>query len=58
MTCAIVSFMVSRMRERKLQHLADALAAYEAEHGTLTDGEIEEQRRADRRNARIVRSAV
>lgn len=40
--------------ERRFEAMAEAVAAFESEHGTITDQEIAEQRRADRRNAVVV----
>lgn len=42
-------------RERKLAALREVIAEYEAEHGEITQAEIEAQRRADRENAVVVR---
>jgi hypothetical protein len=39
-------------KERRLQALADAVAAYEAEFGVITDAEMAAQARADRRGTR------
>ena len=41
-------------KERRLRALADAVAAYEAVHGVIGAEEIEAQRRADERVARVV----
>jgi Arc/MetJ-type ribon-helix-helix transcriptional regulator len=42
-------------KERRLQALADAVAAYEAEFGELSATELLVQERADRRNGVAVR---
>jgi hypothetical protein len=42
-------------KEQRLIALADAVTAYEAEFGTITDEELTAQRRADRAAARVVR---
>ena len=42
--------------ERRLAAMDAAIAAYEAEEGKFTEAELEEQRRADRRNAIHVRT--
>lgn len=42
-------------RDRKLAHLASAIADFEAKHGEITADEIAAQRRADRTNATVVR---
>lgn len=42
-------------RERRLALLAELIADYEAKHGVITDEELEAQRRADRRNALVIR---
>lgn len=44
-------------REQRLAALAEAVADYEAEFGEITEAEMEEQRRADRENAVVVRGA-
>ncbi len=38
-------------KERRLAGMAEAVAAYEAQFGKITDEELAEQERADRRNA-------
>jgi hypothetical protein len=43
-------------KERRLTALADAVAAYEREHGEITDEELAEQVRADRDAAADVRA--
>jgi hypothetical protein len=43
------------IRDRRLAAMADAVAAFEAEHGTITDAEITRQKRADRAAAVVVR---
>ena len=43
-------------KDRRLQALGGAIAAYEAAHGAITADEIAAQRRADRASARVVRS--
>jgi Arc/MetJ-type ribon-helix-helix transcriptional regulator len=42
-------------RDTRLERLAEAVAAYEAEHGVITDAEIAVQTRADREAAIVVR---
>jgi hypothetical protein len=42
-------------KERRRQALAELIAEYEAEHGVITQAEMEAQIRADRANAVIVR---
>lgn len=42
-------------RDRQLEELRAAIADYEAEFGEITDEEITAQRRADRRDAVVVR---
>lgn len=42
-------------RERRLRGLSAAIAAYESEFGNITEAEMEAQRRADRRDALVVR---
>src|SRR5262245_10416600 len=42
-------------RERRLQGLSAAILAYESEFGQITEAEIDAQRRADRREALVVR---
>ena len=44
-------------RERKLAALAEAVAAYEAEHGVISDREIADQLRADRASAVVIRGS-
>lgn len=43
--------------EKRLAAMDAAVAAYEATHGRFTDEELEAQRRADRRNAIVVRGS-
>jgi hypothetical protein len=43
------------IRERRLQGLSAAIAAYESEFGEITEAEMDAQRRADRRDALVVR---
>ncbi len=45
-------------RDRKLEHLAAAIADFEAEHGSITEEEIAAQLRADRTKATVVRGAA
>lgn len=45
-------------KEQRLIALADAVCAYEAEFGTITDEELTAQRRADRGAARVVRGGA
>jgi hypothetical protein len=42
-------------KERRLQAMADAVAAYEAEFGVIADGEMTAQARRDRASAIVVR---
>ena len=42
-------------RERRLRGLSAAIAAYESEFGQITEAEMDAQRRADRREALVVR---
>lgn len=42
-------------RERRLSALAEAVAAYEAEFGEISEKEMREQARADRAGAEVVR---
>jgi glycerol dehydrogenase-like iron-containing ADH family enzyme len=42
-------------KERQLRAMADAIAAYEAEFGTITPEELVAQERADRESAIVVR---
>lgn len=42
-------------RDARLRALDDALTAYEAEHGAITDAEVAAQMRADREAAIVVR---
>lgn len=42
-------------RERRFAAMATAIAEYETAFGKFTDAELEAQRRADRRNAIVVR---
>jgi Arc/MetJ-type ribon-helix-helix transcriptional regulator len=42
-------------KQRRLAALAEAIRAYEAEFGEITDAEVEEQARVDRANAVVVR---
>lgn len=42
-------------KERRLAAMADAVAAYEEEFGTITDAELAAQARADRERAIVVR---
>ena len=45
-------------KERRLRALADAVASYEAEFGTMTPEELATHVRADRASARVVRGAT
>ena len=45
-------------RDRKLEHLAAAIAGFEAEYGSITEEEIAAQLRADRTKATVVRGAA
>jgi hypothetical protein len=45
-------------RDRKLAALSEAVAAYEAEYGEITEAEIVAQQRADRAAAIVVRGRV
>jgi hypothetical protein len=47
-----------RSKERRLQRLGDAIAAYEAEFGVITADEIARQQHIDRASARIVRPPI
>jgi hypothetical protein len=42
-------------KDRRRRALAEAVAAYEAEHGVITDEEMAAQRRADEKAAIVVR---
>jgi antitoxin ParD1/3/4 len=42
-------------RQRRLRGMAATIAAYERQHGTLTDEEMLAQERADQKNAIVVR---
>ena len=44
--------------DRKLAHLASAIADFEAEHGEITADEIAAQRRGDRSKATVVRGSA
>jgi hypothetical protein len=44
-------------KERRLRALANVIASYEREFGTITQDELEAQARADRAAARVIRSA-
>lgn len=44
-------------KERRLRALADVIASYEAEFGTITSEELASQGRADRASARVIRGA-
>lgn len=49
----VAAAMRDRMaKEHRLEALADAVAAYEAEHGEITGEEMAKQARADREAAR------
>jgi Arc/MetJ-type ribon-helix-helix transcriptional regulator len=41
--------------EQRLTAMADAVAAYESEHGPITDAEIARQQRTDRARAIVLR---
>jgi uncharacterized protein YllA (UPF0747 family) len=43
------------LKDHRLEAMAAAVAAYEAEFGTLTDEEVAMQRRLDHENAVVVR---
>lgn len=43
------------LRERRLSALAEAVAAYEAEFGEITEREMRAQARSDRASANVVR---
>jgi Arc/MetJ-type ribon-helix-helix transcriptional regulator len=45
-------------RERRLQALARAVAAYESRHGTIDAAELAAQRQADRSTALVVRRSA
>ena len=42
-------------RERRLRGMAEAIAAYEREHGVITEDELLAQERADQKAALVVR---
>lgn len=42
-------------RDRRLRAMAEAIAAYEREHGVITDAELLAQERADQRAALVIR---
>lgn len=42
-------------KERRLRAMAEAIGAYEAEFGPITDAELADQQRSDLRNAVVVR---
>ena len=42
-------------KERRSQALAEAVAAYEAEHGVISDAELAAQARSDRARAIVIR---
>lgn len=44
-------------KERRLSAMAEAIAAYEAEFGVISDEEMAEQRRADRTSAVVIRGS-
>lgn len=44
-------------KDRRLRALAEAVGAYEAEFGAITEDELAVQARADRATARVVRAA-
>jgi hypothetical protein len=44
-------------KDRRLRAMAEAVAAYEAEFGVITDEEMAAQKRADQRAAIVVRGA-
>jgi hypothetical protein len=43
------------LRDRRLRGMAEAIAAYEREHGVITDEELLAQERADQKAALVVR---
>ncbi|MBL0197140.1 MAG: hypothetical protein IPQ09_23505 [Myxococcales bacterium] len=45
-------------KERRLQAMADAIAAYEAVHGEISPRELVAQARADRQAAIVVRGQI
>src|SRR5438874_13542082 len=45
-------------KERRLRALGEAIAAYEAEFGEISEAELTAQQRADRQSARVVRGAA
>jgi len=45
------------VRDRRLQSLADAITAYEADHGPISAEEIASQARRDREKAVVVRGS-
>ncbi len=44
-------------REKRLRAMADAVAAYEEQHGAISTEEIEQQRRSDRRKTILAHSS-
>jgi hypothetical protein len=44
-------------KDRRIRALSEAVAAYEAKFGTISDEELAAQARADRHSARVVRGA-
>jgi hypothetical protein len=44
-------------KERRLSAMAEAIAAYEADFGMISDEEMAEQRRADRTSAVVIRGS-
>jgi hypothetical protein len=50
-----IALMERAAKERRLRALADAVAAYEAEHGPFTTGEMAAQEIADREAAVVIR---
>ena len=45
-------------KERRLRAMGEAIAAYEAEFGTMTAEELATQTRADQQSARVLRGAT
>jgi hypothetical protein len=55
----VSSAMAERIaKERRLVALAEAMSAYEAEHGVISDQEMADQARADRAAALVVRGSA
>jgi hypothetical protein len=46
------------LKERRLRSMKEAVAAYEAEFGSISPDEMAAQQRADERDARVVRGSA